>query len=82
MGYADQAALTFIVAFLMTPFGGAGYFFILTIVFWEAFFAWTYTCPYCLSERWAVIICTVFGRVLGEFIWPFLLSAGSGDPIL
>jgi len=81
MGVPDQAATSLALSFLLTPFGGLGYLFVMAILFYEFWVAWTCTDPYCLSERFVVIASTVFGRVLGEVIWPFVVCAGAGVSI-
>jgi hypothetical protein len=82
MGYDDRLAISFITAFLFTPFGGVGYLYMLFLILYEGFFAFTYTDPYSLSERFVVITVSVLGRVLGEIIWPFLVTFGAGDPLV
>lgn len=82
MGYEDQLALSFITAFLFTPFGSVGFLYVLFLILYEGFFAFTYTSPYTLSERFVVITTAVLGRVLGEIIWPFMLTLGAGDPLV
>jgi hypothetical protein len=82
MGYDDRLALSFITAFLFTPFGSVGYFYMLFLIFYEAFFAFTYADPYSLSERFVVITVSVLGRVLGEIIWPFLVTLGAGHALM
>lgn len=82
MGYDDQLALSFITAFLFTPFGSVGYLYILFLILYEGFFAFTYTSPYTLSERFVVITTVVLGRVLGEIIWPIVLTLGAGAPLM
>jgi hypothetical protein len=81
MGYDDRLALSFITAFLFTPFGGVGFFYIIFLIIYEAFFVFTYSDPFSLSERLVVITVSVLGRVLGEIIWPFLVTLGAGDPL-
>ena len=82
MGYDDRLALSFITAFLFTPFGSVGYLYMLFLIFYEAFFAFTYADPYSLSERFVVITVSVLGRVLGEIIWPFLVTLGAGHALM
>lgn len=77
----ERLALVFISSFLFTPFGGVGYIFVMSLIVYEAFFAFTYTSPASLSQRLVVVTATVLGRVLGEIIWPFLVTFGAGDPI-
>ena len=81
MAYDDQLALSFITSFLFTPFGGVGYLFVLFLILYEAFVALTYTAPITLSQRLVAITVIVLGRVLGEIIWPFLVTLGAGDPL-
>jgi len=81
MGFDDGIALSFITAFLLTPFGGIGYIYMLVLIFYEGFVAYTYTEPYSLSQRMFAICVSVVGRVLGEIVWPFLLTLGAGDTL-
>jgi hypothetical protein len=77
----DNVAIGFITAFLITPFGGIGYIYMIFLVFYEAFVAYAYTEPYSLSQRLFTITMSVIGRVLGEILWPFLLTMGAGDAL-
>ena len=70
-----EALFGFFLAFMITPFGEFGYFFLGIVVLWEIFVHYNYwTSPIWYPYRMYVILMTIFGRFLGELAWPWILT--------
>jgi len=75
--YLDTAILGFLFAFITTPFSAIGLVFVFTMIALECFYHVYCSEELCFPTRMFIILLTVFGRLLGEIFWPFVIFQGS-----